>query len=306
MLNKILCVIALGLLVGWGDLRAQAPAGDAKIKGRIIAARVEGTVTVVSKSGGESRVLHEKDTLTDGTRVITAPGASVILIFSNGASVNVAPDSTLDIDEFEQDPFASDVKVAELRQEPTTSVTKLSIAKGELVGKVVHLNIDKGSEFTVQTPVGAAGIRGTTFRIVFRPSKDGKSYRFSLTTADGRVVFTGRTSAPLEIPAGKQVVVDFEASGDLFNPLTSVQVTDAFGMDIADIESIAQQIQTFTATTIFLAPQGSGPGGPKPVVPHSQASGSDQSPQDTPVPPPVIPPVQPTPTPVDPVTGSGP
>ena len=82
-----------------------------------------------------------------------------------------------------------------MKQEPGTSTTKLNLSKGELVGKVVHLNVDKGSEFTVQTPVGAAGIRGTTFRIIFRPGPDGKAF-FSVTTADGRVVFTGITSRP--------------------------------------------------------------------------------------------------------------
>ena len=56
-----------------------------------------------------------------------------------------------------------------MKQEPGTSVTKLNLTRGELVGRVVHLNVDKGSEFTVRTPVGAAGIRGTIFRIIFRP-----------------------------------------------------------------------------------------------------------------------------------------
>jgi hypothetical protein len=41
----------------------------------------------------------------DGTEVVTSAGAIAILVFSNGATINVAEDSTLDIDQFEQDPF---------------------------------------------------------------------------------------------------------------------------------------------------------------------------------------------------------
>ena len=126
----------------------------------------------------------------------TAPGAIAILVFSNGATVNVAEDSTLDIvDQFEQDPFAQDLKISDMKHEEGTSTTKLSLARGELVGKVVHLNVDKGSEFTVQTPVGAAGIRGTTFRIVFKPAKNGKVF-FVVTTTEERRRLQGQRQPP--------------------------------------------------------------------------------------------------------------
>jgi ferric-dicitrate binding protein FerR (iron transport regulator) len=220
MLNKILCVIILGAFSTLASVEAQTtPTAPAKIKGRIIAARVEGHVDAIAKVGGQSRALHDKDVLSDGFRIVTASGANVILVFSNGATVNIAADSALDIDEFMQDPFASDLKVSDLKEEPGTSTTKLNLTKGELVGKVVHLNVDKGSEFTVQTPVGAAGIRGTTFRIVFRPGPNGTAF-FTVTTADGRILFTGNTSTPVSIPAGKQVVVTFDVeSGTPSNPV---------------------------------------------------------------------------------------
>jgi hypothetical protein len=58
-----------------------------------------------------------------------------------------------------------------------------------LLGKVAHLKQEQGSYFTVQTPVGAAGIRGTTFRIVFRPTGTGQAFAFSLSTVEGNVNF---------------------------------------------------------------------------------------------------------------------
>jgi hypothetical protein len=262
MLNKILSVIILGGFVMLGSVEAQtapaAPVAPAKVKGKIIAARVEGNVTAVAKADGSVRVLHNGDSLTEGTKVATGPGSSVILVFSNGATVDVVQDSTLDIDQFEQDPFAADEKVSDMKSEQGTSTTKLNLEKGELVGKVVHLNVDKGSEFTVQTPVGAAGIRGTTFRIIFRPGPDGKAF-FSVVTAEGRVVFTGVTSTPVSIAAGTKVVVTFDAASGVAT--TPVVVSGNTATDAAQIAAAAQNIATAVAGTTFTGTSGGGSGG---------------------------------------------
>jgi hypothetical protein len=279
MLNKILSVIILGAFVGLGSLDAQpAPAAPAKVKGKIIAARVEGHVDAIMKADGQSRVLHDGDAVSDGTRIVTAPGATVILVFSNGATVDVAQESSLDIDQFEQDPFASDEKVSDMKTEQGTSTTRLNLAKGELVGKVVHLNVDKGSEFTVQTPVGAAGIRGTTFRIIFRPGPDGKAF-FSVVTADGRVVFTGITATPVSIPAGTKVVVTFDVSSGVAT--VPVVVVGNTTTDSAQIAAAAQNIATAVANTPPFTGSGGGGGGggngtgnqpAPPLVPQTQTT----------------------------------
>src|SRR5271154_737884 len=126
MLNKILCIIMLGSILGLASVDAQTPAATpaapAKVRGRIIAARITGHVTAVSKVDQTSRVLKDGDEIRDQMTVVTSPGAEAILVFSNGATVNVAGDSTLDIDEFMQDPFASDQKVSEMTNEPGTSI----------------------------------------------------------------------------------------------------------------------------------------------------------------------------------------
>ena len=259
MLNKILSVIILGGFVMLGSAEAQtAPVAPAKVKGKIVAARVVGHVDAVLKADGSSRVLKDGDPVTDGTKIVTSAGSSVILVFSNGATVDMEQDSTLDIDEFIQDPFAADEKVSDMKTEQGTSTTKLNLEKGELVGKVVHLNVDKGSEFTVQTPVGAAGIRGTTFRIVFRPGPDGKAF-FSVVTADGRVVFTGVTSTPVSIPAGTKVVVTFDAASGVAT--TPVVVVGNTTTDAAQVATAAQAIATAVATTTFTGTSGGGSGG---------------------------------------------
>jgi hypothetical protein len=224
----------------------------------------------ISNTDGATRALHDGDKVTDSTTVVTSPGASVILVFSNGATVDVAADSNLNIEKFEQDPFAEDIKMSDLKQETGTSTTRLSLTKGELVGKVVHLNVDKGSEFTVQTPVGAAGIRGTVFRIVFRPGRDGKAF-FVITTSDGTVVFRGTTSGPIPIPAGKQVVATFNytppsGGNGSTTPATpasltaTVTTTDTSPADETQITTIVQQF-TGAATQVVFPTGGSGTGG---------------------------------------------
>jgi hypothetical protein len=277
MLNKILCVILLGFFAGLAPADAQtAPTAPARVKGRIIAARVIGHVEVISKTGAPLRVLHDGDEISDQTTVNTSPGAQVVLVFSNGASVNVAADSSLDIDQFEQDPFAADLKVSDMTQEQGTSTTKLNLAKGELVGKVVHLNVEKGSEFSVQTPVGAAGIRGTVFKIIFRTGRNGKTY-FTVMTTEGVVVFRGVTSTPVSIPAGKLVVATFDTAA----PTAAVTITsgDVNPTEAAAIQTASQTITNANQIVTFTGGSGAGGGGTAPPT------------NTTPSPPVVSPPV---------------
>ncbi len=273
MLNKILLFIALGVFAGLTPIQAQtpaaAPSAPARVKGKIVAVRVQGHVQAISKLDGTTRELHENDAVTEQTQINTAVGASVILSFSNGATVNVAANTVLDIEQFEQDPFAGDIKISDMKAEPTTSTTRLNLTRGELVGKVVHLNIDKGSEFTIQTPVGAAGIRGTTFMITFTPGTDGKAF-FTVTTADGRVVFTGTTAGPVSVPAGKSVTATFDytppapGSTTPTTPATTTPVTitstDTTPDVAAQVQAVAQTIVTATQNAVATGGTGTGTG----------------------------------------------
>lgn len=179
-------------------VRAQAPAGTAPANsmppGQIKVVKVTGTVSMTLN--GTSTPLHENDMVPQTATVVTQNGSSAILVFSNGATTQLGADTSLVIDEFLQDPFSQQVSVAALTAEPTISHTKLHLTKGELVGNVKHLNHDKGSTFTIETPVGAAGIRGTTFRIIFRPTGTGGAFAiFAVQTLEGNVVFSNSTGS---------------------------------------------------------------------------------------------------------------
>lgn len=247
-------------------------------EGQIVAKKIVGKVTV--ELNGTATELHDNDRVSQSAKVITAKDSSVILVFSNGATTQLGADTTLVIEEFMQDPFAQQIDVGALTQEPTTSHTKLHLTHGELVGKVAHLKHDQGSYFTVQTPVGAAGIRGTTFRIVFRPTGTGQAFAvFSLSTLEGNVNFQQGGGAQPSTPApgqvqptpggvpvatGQEVVVTVSVNVDPQTNVVTVTApptissTQPLSVDTqAAITKVAQDLAT-TAANTTIAPTNSG------------------------------------------------
>lgn len=174
--------------------------------GIIKAAKVQGQVTKTA-ADGTTAALKDGDLVTESDAVVTGKESSVVLVFNNGSSVRVGADSRLAIDEFKMDPLEQDINAATLKAEPTKSKTALNLSYGEMVGDVKKLN--SASSYSIKTPVGAAGIRGTIYRIVFRPSADGKAF-FTVSTAEGRVVMQGVTANEVPVEAGKEVVVEID------------------------------------------------------------------------------------------------
>lgn len=205
-------------------------------------ARVNGQVSLTSKETQAVTAAVNHAVITAGTIVTTGQDGSVILVFSNGSTINLREDSVLDIETFLQDPFeAADLKVADMTAEPSASTTKLNLTRGELVGNVKKLNKDKGSSFTVQTPVGAAGIRGTTFRIVFRPDPvNPNRMLFTLSTLEGLIdVQMEGAGGPVQVGDGREVVVEVSVSID---PITgAITVTAPPQIVTQDIPPQTQQ-----------------------------------------------------------------
>jgi hypothetical protein len=174
--------------------------------GQIKAARVENEVFKQLPDGTKT-LLKGGELLTENDKVVTGKGASVVLVFMNGSSVKLGSDTQLAIDEFKMDPLEEDLHTAGLKAEPTVSKTTLNLSYGEMVGDVKKLNTS--STYSIKTPVGAAGIRGTIFRVVYRPNGTGQAF-FTLSTQEGRVVLQGVTTVEIPIVAGKEVAVTFE------------------------------------------------------------------------------------------------
>jgi hypothetical protein len=237
--------------------------------GRIKAAKVEGSVTKV-RADGSTAPLKEGEMLVETDSILTGKGGSVVLVFANASSVKLGSETRMAIEEFRMDPLADDLKPAEQKAEPSVSKTTLNLAYGEMVGDVKKLNTS--SSYSIKTPVGAAGIRGTIFRIVFRPSSDGKAF-FTVSTAEGKVVMEGVTPGEVPVDAGKEVVVEIDTD----NPSNPNIVTQ-------DIPAATQAVITEAAKAIAEAIKEvvipSGNANPPPPPPPPPEDETNEQPDD--------------------------
>jgi hypothetical protein len=248
-------------LIGFCMMTASGASAQATAAGRIILARVTGEVTVLDKATAVSVAGRNNQEITQGFTVSTGKGASVVMVFSNGATINLKEDSVLDVEKYLQDPFAGDFNPSTATDEPTVSNTGLNLTRGELVGNVKKLKTGQGSTFNVQTPVGAAGIRGTTFRIVYRPTGTGTAF-FSLTTTEGNVVLSTGT---ITLPVGavdnlpKEVVIDAQvdvATGvvTITTPTATITVVTAATSSVAAVTESRAEVVQAVAAVVFAPP----------------------------------------------------
>lgn len=275
--------MAVLVLLAPGFLSAQpAPVPANKVLGRIIAVKVVGNVTVTDlRDPMHPHTLVEYGEVAEGQIINTGDDARVLLVFSNGATVNLAAKSTLSIEEFLQDPFAQPLKVSELVDEPTTSITKLNLVRGELMSNVKHLRREKGSVFSVQTPVGAAGIRGTTFQILYRPA--GAVASFALRMVEGKIGLDfGPRSRPVEVEKDQQVVLDaipLDAAGRILSLPGNIVPTDIPASIKASL-AFAQQ-QLLEAAAVINFPAMTQAAAPQQAYPQSNGGASDGSNADS-------------------------
>ena len=186
--------VLLCLLVG-----LQASTSEENL-GQIKAMRVIGNVTAQSSDEPAPVPLTNGDLLYESYTIVTAAQASVVLVFSNGSTVRVLGNTKLELSSFRQDPLDQEtVAIESLKAEPSTSLTELNLVYGELVGEVKKLS--HSSSYSIHTPVGAAGIRGTIFHDRYSPEGDTATYSF--TTTEGLVEFTDLAGRKHSIPAGQ-------------------------------------------------------------------------------------------------------
>jgi hypothetical protein len=248
-LLRFVCFAAIAIALSFTNAVAQSAAGAIK------AARVTGQVFKVT-AAGQSVALKDGDLLIESDTVTTGKGAGVVLVFMNGSSVKLGGDSKLAIDEFKMDPLAEDIKVSDLKNEPSVSKTALNLSYGEMVGDVKKLNT--ASSYTIKTPVGAAGIRGTQFMIRFMPSGDGRAFNFQLSTNEGLVDFRGTAAGAglVQVPANVEVTVVANVD-PATNQITSVSISvpttisaEAKAAIVSAVETAIQQAQQTTTITV--------------------------------------------------------
>lgn len=237
----LVLLVSLFMIAGISRVGAQSSAPLTSIQpNEVWATGIVGDVT--AELGSSRRQLKGQQKVEEGSTIRTGLGASVILVFSNRARTQLGENSVLELRKYQHDIAEPSAKGNETDVEDGKSVTELRLALGELSG-TVKLRKDGKSNFEVGTPVGAAGIRGTTFRIIYRPPAAGQAFgtpgTFQLINNDGGVIFNsgaqgggagaggGGGGAPgpggsvgavgttqgLEIPAGQQIEITLVSSG---------------------------------------------------------------------------------------------
>jgi hypothetical protein len=183
--------------------------------GNIRVLKVEGgKVEFVDASGSVSN-LKEEMFVRQGAKITTGKNESVDLVFENGSVLQIKPETDFYIDQFTQAPFVADhLDYRTLPQEPSSSRIKLSVAEGTIVVDVAKLK--KESRYEVFTPLGAAGIRGTSFYVTSKRGSEGVPV--SIGVAEGQVQFTTNTGDAQSVSTGQAFDLNMLPSGIAFTP----------------------------------------------------------------------------------------
>ena len=176
-------------------------------KGSVIVIQTKGVVEAYSPQGRKlTAPVVRGSVLPVGYSIKTGLFAESTLLLSNGTTATLQENSKLRLDKFEQSPFdAKAGSFSQLQAEPSTSQVSIDMEIGSLVVQTKKLN--KASSFSISTPVGTAGIRGTQFQMAMSPNTGMK-----LDVAESQVAFTpaGQTQ-PVVVGPGKGL--DASSSG---------------------------------------------------------------------------------------------
>ncbi len=271
---------------------AVARAGD---PGKIQILSVEGSVEVREGGAGKPTPAAPDQILTQKHRVFTGKDSRAILLFSNGSTITVGPDSTFSIDEFLQKPF--DLAATDFRAipaEPTTSNTSVFLNQTSLVGNIRKLK--KGSSFDIVTPLGVAGIRGTCLQ-ARSWVKAGRTYG-AVAVVNGEVEVTTNAGKKITVKAGYEVILS-APSDDLKN-VTAEPLAALTPEALAAIEATCKKAResipehAFQGET-FPSDDDLPPPPPQAPIPGgnalgTQSSGGSGSQNQQPTPPPEPPP----------------
>lgn len=270
--------------------------------GYILVVEAVGDAKILTPEKPEGAVAAEGMNLRIGDQVVTANGARVGLAFSNGSLFEVSENSKFSVQEFLQEPWKfSNEDWRNLENEPTKSSTKAYIEYGELVVKVKQL--DDGSSMQVSTPLGVAGIRGTTFRIRVVRNTDGSPRTVTVQLVEGRVDFTPQGGGEsTQVAPGNSITVAVNVSDDgiiqIPPPVEERLAPEEVGIIQEIIQRLLEKNETIGSFGDTAVQPATGGQGQTPDESRPQPMENITIPPIVPPPTPTPAPTAPTPTPV--------
>lgn len=139
--------------------------------GQLTVTAVTGELTV--RAGDVVKPGKAEDRVRVDSRLISGRRSLATLAFSNGATLELGPDSEVEVEELLQAPFSSALKPAEWKAEPSVSRTRLRLIRGEARVTVKRLLAARGSVFAVSMPAGVATVDEGSLRVQARMTEIG-------------------------------------------------------------------------------------------------------------------------------------
>jgi hypothetical protein len=225
--------------------------------GNVRVLKVEGGKVEFVDSKGAISNLKEGMFIQQGSKIVTGKNEAVDLVFENGSVLQIKPETEFYIDQFEQTPFEHQgFDYQRLAKEPSASQIKLTVAEGNIEVDVAKLK--KESRYQVFTPLGSAGIRGTSFFI--SSQKKNPNAPVAIGVAEGLVQFTTTAGDSRSVSTGQVFGLTPMPSGILFTPNPQ-----GFSNLLSMTFQTAAQLRRTTPATPFLAVPAPIPAPPAPL-----------------------------------------
>ena len=167
----------------------------------------------------------------EGYRVETAVGTTSELVLSNGATLVLDTDTSLEVRTFRQvgNELIKPGQYRLLDKEPSPSVTEIVVKRGKITGEVRKLNPQ--STFTIKTPVGVARIRGTVFTVEYSQNNRKGTGNIKVAVVRGVVEVTvnGSNNGPSLVQPGRQMSAQaaVDISGETIDKLNTLKAAVA-------------------------------------------------------------------------------
>jgi hypothetical protein len=210
--------------------------------GKVEVGKTNGTVTLIDAKS-QRKPLASGAVFQEGTRVETGADSSVELVFSNGSSVVLTPNTLLEVRTFRQIASAGITSpYSKMEKDPSPSVTELEVSRGKIIGEARKLSAL--SVFTVKTPAGLVRIRGTVFTVEYRVGPDGIG-RIVVDCVRGSVethIFSS-DAGPLLVEPGMQLTSAIASAALINNVAKSAGAPKAATPSIATMDKLSQPVR---------------------------------------------------------------
>ena len=210
--------------------------------GKVEVGKTNGTVTLIDAKS-QRKPLASGAVFQEGTRVETGADSSVELVFSNGSSVLLTPNTLLEVRTFRQIASAGITSpYSKMEKDPSPSVTELEVSRGKIIGEARKLSAL--SVFTVKTPAGLVRIRGTVFTVEYRVGPDGIG-RIVVDCVRGSVethIFSS-DAGPLLVEPGMQLASAIPSAALINNVAQSAGAPKAATPSTVTLDKLSQPVR---------------------------------------------------------------